>query len=136
MRSSSSHFEPSILRACLNAVFPSLAHSVVPVLTFFRQRKRPGTAPRKFPASPFLLVLALSRKEASLSAVARRGKRNLDPMSAHTATLKPGEQTVEIKLAHSPDSDDAFMFYALATHKLPTPGYKYTHVLSDIQALN
>ena len=56
----------------------------------------------------------------------------------------PGRQTasqtekepVEIKLAHSPDSDDAFMFYALATHKLPTPGYKYTHVLSDIQTLN
>jgi 1,4-dihydroxy-6-naphthoate synthase len=56
----------------------------------------------------------------------------------------PGRQTasqtekepIEIKLAHSPDSDDAFMFYALATHKLPTPGYKYTHVLSDIQTLN
>jgi 1,4-dihydroxy-6-naphthoate synthase len=56
----------------------------------------------------------------------------------------PGQQTasktekepVEIKLAHSPDSDDAFMFYALATHKLPTPGYKYTHILSDIQSLN
>jgi 1,4-dihydroxy-6-naphthoate synthase len=57
-------------------------------------------------------------------------------MSARTATLKSGEQTVEIKLAHSPDSDDAFMFYALATHKLQTPGYKYTHVLSDIQTLN
>jgi len=28
------------------------------------------------------------------------------------------------------------MFYALATHKLNTPGYKYTHVLSDIQTLN
>jgi 1,4-dihydroxy-6-naphthoate synthase len=56
----------------------------------------------------------------------------------------PGPQTaprtekepVEIKLAHSPDSDDAFMFYALATHKLSTPGYKYTHILSDIQSLN
>ena len=57
-------------------------------------------------------------------------------MSARTAILKSGEQTIEIKLAHSPDSDDAFMFYALATHKLPTPGYKYTHVLSDIQTLN
>src|SRR5437870_6545018 len=57
-------------------------------------------------------------------------------MSARTATLKPSEQTVEIKLAHSPDSDDAFMFYALATHKLQTPGYRYTHVLSDIQTLN
>ena len=42
----------------------------------------------------------------------------------------------EITVAHSPDSDDAFMFYALATHKLATPGYKYTHILSDIQTLN
>ena len=57
-------------------------------------------------------------------------------MTATPATLKTSEQTVEIKLAHSPDSDDAFMFYALATHKVPTPGYKYTHVLSDIQTLN
>src|SRR5215467_7303555 len=57
-------------------------------------------------------------------------------MTATPATLKAGEQTVEIKLAHSPDSDDAFMFYALATHKLATPGYKYTHILSDIQSLN
>src|SRR6195256_6164744 len=52
------------------------------------------------------------------------------------ATSKTSTETREIKLAHSPDSDDAFMFYALATHKLSTPGYKYTHVLSDIQTLN
>lgn len=52
------------------------------------------------------------------------------------ASVSPSTQVHEIKLAHSPDSDDAFMFYALATHKLPTPGYKYTHVLSDIQSLN
>jgi len=52
------------------------------------------------------------------------------------ATSKTTTETREIKLAHSPDSDDAFMFYALATHKLSTPGYKYTHVLSDIQTLN
>ena len=50
--------------------------------------------------------------------------------------LKTGKEPREIKLAHSPDSDDAFMFYALATHKLSTPGYKFTHVLSDIQSLN
>lgn len=49
---------------------------------------------------------------------------------------QPEKEPVEIKLAHSPDSDDAFMFYALATHKLSTPGYRYTHVLSDIQTLN
>ena len=57
-------------------------------------------------------------------------------MPGQTATSKTAQQTLEIKLAHSPDSDDAFMFYALATHKLATPGYKYTHVLSDIQTLN
>jgi 5,8-dihydroxy-2-naphthoate synthase len=57
-------------------------------------------------------------------------------MSGTTATTKSTQQTMEIKLAHSPDSDDAFMFYALATHKLSTPGYKYTHVLDDIQTLN
>ncbi len=57
-------------------------------------------------------------------------------MSATQAASKTEKETVEIRLAHSPDSDDAFMFYALATHKLATPGYKYTHVLSDIQTLN
>ncbi len=57
-------------------------------------------------------------------------------MAGRTASSKTAKEPVEIKLAHSPDSDDAFMFYALATHKLSTPGYKFTHVLSDIQALN
>ncbi len=57
-------------------------------------------------------------------------------MSGQQTASKTEKETVEIKLAHSPDSDDAFMFYALATHKLPTPGYKYTHILADIQSLN
>jgi 1,4-dihydroxy-6-naphthoate synthase len=57
-------------------------------------------------------------------------------MSGTQAASQTEKEAVEIKLAHSPDSDDAFMFYALATHKLATPGYKYTHVLSDIQTLN
>ncbi len=42
----------------------------------------------------------------------------------------------EIKIAHSPDSDDAFMFYGLATNKVRKPGYKFTHVLTDIETLN
>ena len=49
------------------------------------------------------------------------------------------EQTPEIRtitVAHSPDSDDAFMFYGLATHKLDTPGLKFEHTLKDIQSLN
>jgi len=57
-------------------------------------------------------------------------------MPGRQTASKTEKEPVEIKLAHSPDSDDAFMFYALATHKLATPGYKYTHVLSDIQTLN
>lgn len=42
----------------------------------------------------------------------------------------------EVKVAHSPDSDDAFMFYALATNKVGIPGVKFTHILSDIEDLN
>jgi 1,4-dihydroxy-6-naphthoate synthase len=57
-------------------------------------------------------------------------------MPGTQSASKAETEAVEIKLAHSPDSDDAFMFYAMATHKIQTPGYKYTHVLSDIQSLN
>src|SRR5499427_6193593 len=42
----------------------------------------------------------------------------------------------KITVAHSPDSDDAFMFYGLATHKLETEGLKFEHTLKDIQSLN
>lgn len=57
-------------------------------------------------------------------------------MPGRQTASQPEKSVREITLAHSPDSDDAFMFYALATHKLQTPGYKYTHTLSDIQSLN
>jgi len=42
----------------------------------------------------------------------------------------------ELKLAHSPDSDDAFIFYALATKKIRTGYLRFTHVLEDIETLN
>jgi 1,4-dihydroxy-6-naphthoate synthase len=41
-----------------------------------------------------------------------------------------------IHLAHSPDSDDAFMFYALASGKIDTQGINYVHELQDIESLN
>jgi 1,4-dihydroxy-6-naphthoate synthase len=41
-----------------------------------------------------------------------------------------------ITVAHSPDSDDAFMFYGLATHKLDTGNLRFEHMLEDIQTLN
>ena len=42
----------------------------------------------------------------------------------------------DISIAHSPDSDDAFMFYALATGKVNVPGLRFSHTLTDIQTLN
>jgi len=47
-----------------------------------------------------------------------------------------GTGTRTITVAHSPDSDDAFMFYGLATNKLNTGDLTFTHVLKDIQTLN
>ena len=42
----------------------------------------------------------------------------------------------EVSIAHSPDSDDAFMFYGLATSKVRVPGFRFTHTLCDIETLN
>ena len=39
-------------------------------------------------------------------------------------------------LGHSPDPDDAFMFYAMAEHKIDLRGYQFEHRLEDIQTLN
>jgi len=43
---------------------------------------------------------------------------------------------ISLKLGHSPDPDDAFMFYGLAKDKFPTGPYRFEHVLQDIQTLN
>jgi 1,4-dihydroxy-6-naphthoate synthase len=43
---------------------------------------------------------------------------------------------LKISLAHSPDSDDAFMFYGLASGNVPSPGLVVEHVLQDIESLN
>jgi 1,4-dihydroxy-6-naphthoate synthase len=45
-------------------------------------------------------------------------------------------QTEKIRIGHSPDSDDAFMFYALANGLIPTDPYKIVHVVEDIETLN
>lgn len=51
-----------------------------------------------------------------------------------TSSVVP--QVREISIAHSPDSDDAFMFYGLATNKVRVPGLKFSHTLTDIETLN
>ena len=43
---------------------------------------------------------------------------------------------MKLRLAHSPDSDDAFMFYALAQNRIPTGDYQFEHILKDIETLN
>jgi 1,4-dihydroxy-6-naphthoate synthase len=43
---------------------------------------------------------------------------------------------MKIRIAHSPDSDDAFMFYGLASGRVPSMGFELEHVLSDIETLN
>jgi len=52
------------------------------------------------------------------------------PSSGTTTKVK------QISVAHSPDSDDAFMFYGLATNKVRVPGLKFAHTLCDIETLN
>ncbi|MDD9974626.1 MAG: ABC transporter substrate-binding protein, partial [Candidatus Poribacteria bacterium] len=45
-------------------------------------------------------------------------------------------QTEKIRIGHSPDSDDAFMFYALAKDLIPTGPFEIVHVIEDIETLN
>jgi 1,4-dihydroxy-6-naphthoate synthase len=50
--------------------------------------------------------------------------------------LTPASPTQQIRVAHSPDSDDAFMFYALACQKIDTGDLEFVHELKDIETLN
>jgi 1,4-dihydroxy-6-naphthoate synthase len=45
-------------------------------------------------------------------------------------------KTIPIRIGHSPDPDDAFMFYALAKEKIDLRGFKIEHVVEDIESLN
>src|ERR1700732_2076245 len=58
--------------------------------------------------------------------------------SAATTTPPSGAVTAvtTVRIAHSPDSDDAFMFYALTQGQLDTAGLAVEHVLRDIESLN
>jgi len=56
--------------------------------------------------------------------------------NSDSAVLTSAADVRDITVAHSPDSDDAFMFYGLATNKVRRAGLRFTHVLCDIQTLN
>ena len=57
-------------------------------------------------------------------------------MSAKQTVRDEATSMIDISIAHSPDSDDAFMFYGLATNKIRVPGYRFSHTLCDIETLN
>jgi len=57
-------------------------------------------------------------------------------VSNETSAVANAQTVTDISIAHSPDSDDAFMFYGLATNKVRVPGYRFSHTLSDIETLN
>ena len=52
------------------------------------------------------------------------------------ATVKSKPKITTIRFGHSPDPDDAFMFYGIAKGKIPTSGFKIEHVVEDIESLN
>ena len=66
---------------------------------------------------------------------AKRPRKSTHPAEA-PAPAAPVDGVREISVAHSPDADDAFMFYALATNKLRFPGLSFKHTLCDIETLN
>jgi 1,4-dihydroxy-6-naphthoate synthase len=81
----------------------------------------------------------------SAIAATSTGARNTAPYLAHAPvficfthalTHATSIEMTTIHLAHSPDSDDAFMFYALASGKIDTDGINYVHELQDIESLN
>ncbi|MCH1527552.1 MAG: ABC transporter substrate-binding protein [Candidatus Poseidoniaceae archaeon] len=55
-------------------------------------------------------------------------------MNTKLPTNNTGDKIVRI--GHSPDPDDAFMFHAMTTNAFPTPGYDFVHELQDIETLN
>ncbi|HUX45299.1 MAG TPA: MqnA/MqnD/SBP family protein [Terracidiphilus sp.] len=57
-------------------------------------------------------------------------------MSIKSIEAPSTPSVLDISIAHSPDSDDAFMFYGLATNKVRVPGYRFNHTLCDIETLN
>jgi len=71
-----------------------------------------------------------------MTSISITSKNSGDRASEGLGSASPSSQVREITVAHSPDSDDAFMFYGLATNKVRVPGLRFSHVLCDIETLN
>ncbi len=59
----------------------------------------------------------------------------MTPLPRPAPTVGKGEKQ-DISLGHSPDPDDAFMFFAIAKNKIPREGLRFDHFLADIETLN
>ena len=57
-------------------------------------------------------------------------------MGLRAATSDKRQAIRTIRVGHTPDMDDAFMFYAIAEHLIPMAGWRFEHVIQDIQTLN
>lgn len=68
-----------------------------------------------------------------LSITPKNSRSSADKSSVSASNPGPVR---EITVAHSPDSDDAFMFYGMATNKVRVPGLRFAHTLCDIETLN
>src|SRR5260370_11247304 len=83
---------------------------------------------------PSARVSGRSTPTTPRTSTASMGKRPRQPVVGGT---RVGAETPRaIHLAHSPDADDAFMFWALAAGRIDTAGRRYIHELADIESLN
>jgi hypothetical protein len=78
------------------------------------------------------LILDPRRKEQA-SRIKHPGSSIQDPASSNQEPIMPDRL---IRVGHSPDPDDAFMFYGLASGKVKIDGIRIEHVMEDIQSLN
>jgi 1,4-dihydroxy-6-naphthoate synthase len=93
------------------------------------------------PAAALLLGAGLAALGPVVYFAARRlaSKPGAHTLQGSTAVSEPRVHTMSpqiITVGHSPDPDDAFMFYALAHDKLDTGGLRFRHELQDIETLN
>ena len=96
----------------------------------------PGQEPARFVVMP-LLSCCLScdvPKSAGRSPISNLGGRKPELQRSRQVSVNDSRQL--IRVGHSPDPDDAFMFYALARHKIDTGRFRFEHELVDIETLN
>ena len=106
-----------------------------------RRRARAGSAAGDAVLIPPGAWHQIRGRPARAGAAAVRVRAPLEPPT--TPTSDPPRPPIGrhvsdrlIRLGHSPDPDDAFMFYALAQELIPTDGFRFEHVLRDIETLN